>query len=85
MGYRDSKDSIIKCGDLVIVVYPYMDWDWARYKIGDLGMVMEVRNSFTYTIAKVKLFRTTMVESIPIHYIALLGDKNGSGRPSNTD
>ena len=72
-------------GDLVVVIYPYMDWDWQRYKIGDLGIVMQIKIYPSYSVARVKLFRTGIVESIPLDYIALLGDKNGSGRPSNTD
>ena len=71
---------MIEIGDLVVVVYPYMDWDWQRYKIGDLGIVMEIKEYPNYTVAKVKLFRTRMLESIPIDYIVLLGEKDGSGR-----
>lgn len=71
---------MIEVGDLVVVVYPYMDWEWQRYKIGDLGIVMEIKEYPNYTVAKVKLFRTRMLESIPIDYIVLLGEKNGSGR-----
>ena len=71
---------MIEVGDLVVVVYPYMDWEWQRYKIGDLGIVMEIKEYPNYTVAKVKLFRTRMLESIPIDYIVLLGEKDGSGR-----
>ena len=71
---------MIEIGDLVVVVYPYMDWEWQRYKIGDLGIVMEIKEYPNYTVAKVKLFRTRMLESIPIDYIVLLGEKDGSGR-----
>ena len=71
---------MIEIGDLVVVVYPYMDWEWQRYKIGDLGIVMQIKEYPNYTVAKVKLFRTRMLESIPIDYIVLLGEKNGSGR-----
>ena len=71
---------MIEVGDLVVVVYPYMDWDWQRYKIGDLGIVMQIKEYPNYTVAKVKLFRTRMLESIPIDYIVLLGEKDGSGR-----
>ena len=71
---------MIEIGDLVVVIYPYMDWEWQRYKIGDLGIVMEIKDYPNYTVAKVKLFRTRMLESIPIDYIALLGEKDGSGR-----
>ena len=70
---------MIEIGDLVVVIYPYMDWDWQRYKIGDIGIVMQIRDYSNYTVAKVKLFRTSMVESIPLDYIALLGDKDGNG------
>lgn len=70
---------MIDIGDLVVVIYPYMDWDWQRYKIGDIGIVMQIRDYSNYTVAKVKLFRTSMVESIPLDYIALLGDKDGNG------
>lgn len=85
MGYRNKETSLIEMGDLVVVIYPYMDWDWQRYKIGDLGIVMQIKIYPSYSVARVKLFRTGIVESIPLDYIALLGDKNGSGRPSNTD
>ena len=78
MGYRDKKIVMIEVGDLVVVIYPYMDWDWQRYKIGDIGIVMDIRIFSNYTVAKVKLFRTSMVESIPLDYIALLGDKDGN-------
>ena len=71
---------MIEVGDLVVVVYPYMDWEWQRYKIGDLGIVMQIKEYPNYTVAKVKLFRTRMLESIPIDYIVLLGEKNESGR-----
>ena len=71
---------MIEVGDLVVVVYPYMDWEWQRYKIGDLGIVMQIKEYPNYTVAKVKLFRTRMLESIPIDYIVLLGEKDGSGR-----
>ena len=80
MGSRNKEDVMIKIGDLVVVVYPYMDWEWQRYKIGDLGIVMQIKEYPNYTVAKVKLFRTRMLESIPIDYIVLLGEKNGSGR-----
>tara|TARA_R100000406_G_C3095508_1_gene120602 strand:- start:943 stop:1155 length:213 start_codon:yes stop_codon:yes gene_type:complete len=70
---------MIEIGDLVVVIYPYMDWDWQRYKIGDIGIVMDIRVYSNYTVAKVKLFRTSIVESIPLDYIALLGEKDGSG------
>ena len=70
---------MIEVGDLVVVIYPYMDWDWQRYKIGDIGIVMSIKDFSNYTVVKVKLFRTSMVESIPLDYVALLGDKNGSG------
>jgi len=76
---------MIEVGDLVVVIYPYMDWDWQRYKIGDIGILMEIREYSSYTVAKVRLFRTGIIESIPLDYIALLGDKNGSGRPDNSD
>ena len=69
---------MIEIGDLVVVIYPYMDWDWQRYKIGDIGIVMDIRDYTNYTVTKVKLFRTSMVESIPLDYIALLGDKDGN-------
>ena len=71
---------MIEIGDLVVVIYPYMDWEWQRYKIGDIGIVMQIKDYPNYTVAKVKLFRTRMLESIPIDYIALLGEKDGSGR-----
>lgn len=70
---------MIEIGDLVVVIYPYMDWDWQRYKIGDIGIVMDIRHYSNYTVAKVKLFRTSVIESIPLDYIALLGEKDGSG------
>ena len=71
---------MIEIGDLVVVVYPYMDWEWQRHKIGDLGIVIQIKEYPNYTVAKVKLFRTRMLESIPIDYIVLLGEKDGSGR-----
>lgn len=70
---------MIEVGDLIVVLYPYMDWEWQRYKIGDIGIVMEIKDFSSYTVAKVRLFRTDKIESIPLDYIALLGDKNGSG------
>ena len=76
---------MIEVGDLVVVIYPYMDWDWQRYKIGDIGILMEIRDYSSYTVAKVRLFRTDIIESIPLDYLALLGDVNGSGRPGNAD
>ncbi len=79
MGHRNKKNIMIEIGDLVVVIYPYMDWDWQRYKIGDIGIVMDIRVYSNYTVAKVKLFRTSIVESIPLDYIALLGEKDGSG------
>ena len=69
---------MIEIVDLVVVIYPYMDLDWQRYKIGDIGIVMDIRDYSNYTVTKVKLFRTSMVESIPLDYIALLGDKDGN-------
>jgi len=79
VGHRNKKNIMIEIGDLVVVIYPYMDWDWQRYKIGDIGIVMDIRVYSNYTVAKVKLFRTSIVESIPLDYIALLGEKDGSG------
>ena len=70
---------MIEVGDLVVVIYPYMDWDWQRYKIGDIGIGMDIRDYSNYTVAKVKLCRTSMLESIPLDYIALLGDKDENG------
>ena len=83
MGNRDKKTIMIEVGDLVVVIYPYMDWDWQRYKIGDIGIVMDIRDYSNYVVAKVKLFRTNMVESIPVDYIVHLGDKDGSRGPNN--
>ena len=83
MGHRDTKNGVIERADLVIVIYPYMDWDWQRYRIGDLGIVIEIRDYSTHAVARVRLFRTGVTESIPIEYISKLGDKNGSGRFNN--
>ena len=80
MGCRDRKDCIIEIGDLVVIVYPEMDWDWSRYKIGDLGMVMNISCYNDYSVIRVKLFRTGKIEPMPCNYVNILGDKNGSGR-----
>ena len=85
MGYRNKEASLIEIGDLVVVIYPYMDWEWQRYKIGDLGVVIEIKEFPSYSVARVKLFRTGILETIPLDYIALLGNKNGSGRLDNSD
>ena len=85
MGYRNKKNIMIEIGDLVVVIYPYMDWDWQRYKIGDIGIVMDIKDYSNYTVVRVKLFRTNMVESIPLDYVAHLGDKNGSGGSDSAD
>ena len=83
MGCRDRKDCVIEIGDLVVIVYPEMDWDWSRYKIGDLGMVMNISCYNDYSVIRVKLFRTGKIEPMPCNYVNILGDKNGSGRSNS--
>lgn len=80
MGCRDRKDCVIETGDLVVVVYPEMHWDWSRYKIGDLGIVLKISNYASYSVIRVKLFRTGKIEPMPCDYVNILGDKNGRGR-----
>lgn len=73
---------MIEVGDLVIVVYPLMDWSWARYKLGDIGIVLRILHYRDYSVARVKLFNTGRTESIPLDYILKLGWDNanrGSG------
>lgn len=82
MGHRDKKDCI-EVGDLVVVIYPFMDWKWQRYKIGDIGIVLGILSRETYAIAKIKLFRTEKIESVPLEYVALVGEKNETRRPSD--
>jgi len=79
VGHRDSEDCI-EVGDLVVVVYPFMDWEWQRYKIGDIGIVLKIIGYDGYTIAKIKLFRTEKIESVPLEYVALVREKDECGR-----
>jgi len=83
VGRRDTKNSIA-LWDLVVVVYPFMEWKWQRYKIGDIGVVTRIIHYSDYSVAYIKLFRTGKTEPVPLDYIALLGDENGSGRPSGS-
>ena len=65
MAYRDRKDSLIDSGDLVVVIYPDVKWDWSRYKLGDIGIVMVKIHYSEYSVVRVKLFRTQRIETIP--------------------
>lgn len=73
---------MIEVGDLVVVIYPYMDWSWSRYKIGDIGLVIRIIHYKDYTVARVKLINTEKTESIPLDYISKLGWDNGDRGPS---
>ena len=68
---------MIEIGDLVVVVYPHIDWSWSRYKIGDIGIVLRILHYRDYSVARVKLFNTGRTESIPLDYILKLGWCNG--------
>ena len=85
MGCRDSKNRLINRGDLVVVIYPHVKWDWSRYKLGDLGIVMRKIDYAEYSVVKVKLFRTHKIETIPLEYVCLLGGKDGSGGSGSAD
>lgn len=73
---------MIEIGDLVVVIYPYMDWSWSRYKIGDIGLVIRIIHYKDYSVARVKLINTEKTESIPLDYIIKLGWDNGDRGPS---
>lgn len=85
MGYRDSKDCLIKRGDLIVVIYPLVKWNWSRYKLGDVGIVLRKIHYTGYSVVSVKLFRTEKIQTIPIEYVALLGGKNASRRSGSVD
>ena len=85
MGCRDRKDCVIEIGDLVLVVYPFMEWEWQRYKIGDLGIVLKISHYSSYSVVRAKLFRTGKVEPIPTDYVIKLGDDNECGRSGSFD
>ena len=70
---------MIEIGDLIVVVYPYENWSWQRYKIGDIGLVLRIMHYKDYSVPQVRLIRTEKTESIPLDYIIKLGWNNGSG------
>ena len=80
MGRRNPENRMIEIGDLIVVVYPYENWSWQRYKIGDIGLVLRIMHYKDYSVAQVRLIRTEKTESIPLDYIIKLGWNNGSGR-----
>ena len=84
MGRRNPENRMIEIGDLIVVVYPYENWSWQRYKIGDIGLVLRIMHYKDYSVAQVKLIRTEKTESIPLDYIIKLGWNNGS-RGSGVD
>lgn len=79
MGRRNPENRMIEIGDLIVVVYPYENWSWQRYKIGDIGLVLRIMHYKDYSVAQVRLIRTEKTESIPLDYIIKLGWNNGSG------
>ena len=80
MGCGNTENRMIELGDLIVVVYPYEDWSWQRYKIGDIGLVLRIMHYKDYSVAQVKLIRTEKTESIPLDYIKKLGWNNGNRR-----
>lgn len=82
MGHRNPEDRMIEVGDLIVVIYPKEDWQWQRYKIGDIGLVMRIINYKDYSVAQVRLIRTEKTETIPLDYIIKLGWDNGNRRSS---
>ena len=78
MGHRNKETSMIEVGDLVVVVYPLLDWSWARYKIGDIGLVMRIIHYKDYSVVRVKLINTGNTETIPLDYVLKLGWDNGN-------
>ncbi len=85
MGCGNKKASLINRGDLIVVMFPNIKWDWSRYKLGDIGIVMAKIHYAEYSVVRVKLFRTQKVETIPLGYVCLLGGKNGSRRSGSVD
>jgi len=79
VGRRNPENRMIEIGDLIVVVYPYENWSWQRYKIGDIGLVLRIMHYKDYSVAQVRLIRTEKTESIPLDYIIKLGWNNGSG------
>ena len=73
---------MIELGDLVVVVFPREDWEWQRYKIGDIGIVMRIMHYKDYSVGLVRLIRTEKTETIPLDYMKKLGWNNESRRPS---
>lgn len=66
-----------KPGDLIIVNYPGMEWEWARYKNGDLGILIKITHYQEYSVVLMFSFRTQLKETVPIAYIRKLGEDNG--------
>ena len=78
MGRGNKEVGMIEIGDLIVVVYPKIDWSWSRYKIGDIGLVLKIYHYKDYSVAHVKLINTGNTETIPLDYILKLGWVNGS-------
>jgi hypothetical protein len=76
---------MIEVGDLVVVVYPLMDWSWARYKIGDIGLVLRIMHYKDYSVVRAKLINTGNTETIPLDYVLKLGQTNESRRSGSCE
>lgn len=66
---------MISVGDLVVVAYPAVEWDWLRYKMGDIGIVLDKTVYPDYCLVKIKVFRTGKIEPIPESYLYKLEKK----------
>jgi hypothetical protein len=85
VGCRDREDRLVEIGDLIVVVYPHVEWDWQRYKIGDIGIVLNISHYETYTVVRARLFRTDKTEAIPANYVLKLGEESGCGRSDSVE
>lgn len=64
---------LMKVGALVIVIENFPDWDWLRYKTGQVGIIKNIRRGFDRSLMlDVYFFETMRVEPIPSYYVEIL-------------
>jgi len=66
----------MEIGDLVEVVFRLPNWEWLRYKTGDIGIVVDIRDYgalYDYRIFRVFIISEQRIESIPETHLALAG------------
>lgn len=63
----------LKKGEVVIVNHRRLIWGWLSYRNEDIGYIKDIKDyGYEYKIARVFLFRTQKVESVPCCFLLRL-------------